>query len=370
MEQQTLTRQQLYDLVWTTPLGILARRYNMSHQEFKKLCTDFEIPTPRPGHWMKLKFSKPAEIIMLPENLPTDKEITISLKEDVGQLGKGTFSRLDILEKEIIAQEGDNLIVPERLSSPCDLILNIKNAFERKERYYNKGGLLRASYSGLNINVAPANYGRALRFMDTFIKIIKGWGYDVYNRNRLTYFEMHKEQVQIRITEKLNRVLKPSKPDWPEYDYSASGTLMFSIVADWNTITWKDSKIPLEKQLPKIISRLKIIGERLKNKRIELEASWAIQHEKRRIIEEKQIRTNKELTDFKKLLKSVSRWHIAEDLRNYLNKVEENAKGNNTYSDDLKKWIDWARKKADWYDPLISSADEYLIESDLDKFSS
>jgi len=222
----------------------------------------------------------------------------------------------------------------------------------------------------LNINVAPANYGRALRFMDTFIKIIKGWGCDVYNRNRLTYFEMHKEQIQIRITEKLNRVLKPSKPNWPEYDYSASGTLMFSIVADWKTTTWKDGIIPLEKQLPSIIARLEIMGEKLNQESIEREIRRQQQQEQKRIEEEKRKRKEKELTDFKKLLKSLSRWHIAEDLRNYLNKVEENAIINNAYSDDLKTWLIWAREKANWYDPLIASEDEFLTDTDMEKMSS
>ena len=35
-------------------------------------------------------------------------------------------------------------------------------------------------------------------------------------------------------------------------------------------------------------------------------------------------------------------------------------------SDDLKNWLDWARKKADWYDPLINIKDDLLENVDPD----
>lgn len=33
-----------------------------------------------------------------------------------------------------------------------------------------------------------------------------------------------------------------------------------------------------------------------------------------------------------------------------------------TLNDDLLSWIEWARKKADWYDPHVEAYDELLSE--------
>jgi hypothetical protein len=43
------TRQELYDLVWTTPLVKLAKRYGLSDVGLRKICVKHDIPTPPPG---------------------------------------------------------------------------------------------------------------------------------------------------------------------------------------------------------------------------------------------------------------------------------------------------------------------------------
>ncbi len=376
MIKQTLSRQELYDLIWSTPFSTLTKRYSITHHKLKNTCQKMAIPLPRQGHWEKLKYNKPVEIIKLPDEYFGKNNVTLNLYEAGDQVSKLIPSRLIELEKKIIRIEGHKLKVPKKLIDPHKLIIPVKEAFEKNKSTYSRDGLFRFLYGEVNINVSLRNFGRALKFMDTFIKLMEKRGGRIYNYDRMTHLEFQGEKIQFRCTEKRNRVLKPGNHSWPEYDYFASGILTFHVVYDYKTITWRDGNLTIEKQFAKIIAEIDLVWEKLKQKRLDLEKYWAEQAEKRRIEEEeeqlekeKQKRIDKERTDFKKLLKTVNRWHLAENLRNYIKKVEENAKGNNTYSDDFKKWIDWARKKADWYDPLISSADEYLIESDLDKLS-
>ena len=42
---------------------------------------------------------------------------------------------------------------------------------------------------------------------------------------------------------------------------------------------------------------------------------------------------------------------------------------NNTISEKLKKWIIWARKKADWYDPFIETEDKLLKNVDRESLT-
>jgi hypothetical protein len=49
----TLTRQQLYDRAWTTPIVALAQELGLSGRGLGKLCDRYDIPVPPPGWWAK-----------------------------------------------------------------------------------------------------------------------------------------------------------------------------------------------------------------------------------------------------------------------------------------------------------------------------
>jgi hypothetical protein len=47
MSSITLTRQQLYDRAWLTPLDMLAKELGLSGRGLGKLCERHDIPVPR-----------------------------------------------------------------------------------------------------------------------------------------------------------------------------------------------------------------------------------------------------------------------------------------------------------------------------------
>lgn len=47
-------------------------------------------------------------------------------------------------------------------------------------------------------------------------------------------------------------------------------------------------------------------------------------------------------------------------LREYIQSTEELARSNGTLNEGLLNWLEWARKKVDWYDPHIEAYDELL----------
>lgn len=56
--QTNLTREELYELVWTTPVKTLAAQYGISDVAFAKTCKQHNIPLPPRGHWAKLEAGK------------------------------------------------------------------------------------------------------------------------------------------------------------------------------------------------------------------------------------------------------------------------------------------------------------------------
>src|SRR5262249_23249779 len=52
-EYQRLTRQELYNLVWSVPASKLCERFGLSGRGLAKLCERHDIPVPERGWWAK-----------------------------------------------------------------------------------------------------------------------------------------------------------------------------------------------------------------------------------------------------------------------------------------------------------------------------
>jgi hypothetical protein len=48
-----LTRQALYDLVWSMPMTKLAESLGLSDVGLAKICDRHRVPTPQRGYWAK-----------------------------------------------------------------------------------------------------------------------------------------------------------------------------------------------------------------------------------------------------------------------------------------------------------------------------
>lgn len=67
---KTLTRTELYDLVWTRPRSSLAKDLGISDVAIGKLCTRSHIPGPPPGYWARKAVGKAGRRPPLPIRLP------------------------------------------------------------------------------------------------------------------------------------------------------------------------------------------------------------------------------------------------------------------------------------------------------------
>ena len=363
MENQTLTRKELYDLVWSIPFTTLAKKYLISDNGLRKICIKMDIPLPKSGHWGKLQFNKPVEITKLSSDYSGEQNITLTIRQE-GDTVKEAPTPESTLEKEIAIKHNDDMCVADRLTNPDKLVIQARDLLAEKRGYSSSDGIVNTYGQVLSIRVTKDNVSRALRFMDAFVKIIKKRGHSISFENHTSYIEIQGEKFEFYLREKLKRVPKITNSSWQEYDHLPTGKLSFNVKIRWQITEWKDNSLPLEKQLAKIIAKLEIKGEELKQQSIRAEIRRAEEEEKRRIEQEKQKCKELELEKFKKLLKNSKQWQEVEILRRYLEDTETKAKNNNTHTEEFKNWLLWARKKADWYDPQINGEDELLNDRD------
>lgn len=55
MNSKVLTRKELYDMIWATPMVKLATQFGLSDNGLKKKCIKHQIPRPPVGYWTKIE---------------------------------------------------------------------------------------------------------------------------------------------------------------------------------------------------------------------------------------------------------------------------------------------------------------------------
>lgn len=105
-----LTRKELYDHVWETPIARLAADWGISDVGLAKICKRHKIPRPKRGHWAKKQHGKSVRKTQLPK---TDKE-------DLAVIQIHQYDSPDQAEVEPVDDEIEQLINAE--SDPAQKI--------------------------------------------------------------------------------------------------------------------------------------------------------------------------------------------------------------------------------------------------------
>lgn len=131
---KSLTRKQLYDLVWKKPAMQIAKEYGLSDRGLGKLCERNGIPTPPRGYWAKIsagqKIKKPPLLLF---NANDDTPILNKIEK--------VLSNNDVKSEEVLTKEVQEIIdyekdpfnkitVPKRLTEYHKVIQ--KDEYNRK----------------------------------------------------------------------------------------------------------------------------------------------------------------------------------------------------------------------------------------------
>jgi hypothetical protein len=359
MSEKKLTRIDLYNLVWQQPLTEVAKQFDTTDYILRGVCKKYNIPLPKAGHWMKIKFGKPVAIDELDLSYDGLQEVALSDSSIEENNSLRATSELLQLQKEIENDPNLSLSVPEKLMTPDKLTSELKEALLERESYSSDHRL--RAWDQLKVVVTKANIPRALQIIDTIIKGLKARGHDIVNKNGETCVVIFEEEIKVSLREQAKRVAVQGKYD-THSELQSTGILTFNIDGFYKK-EWKDGKHKLEDQIASILAKLELEGKRLQLETEERHKYWAEQAKKKEAEEQIQRNKEKELQMFLSLQKSAKRFREAQMIREYIAAVEENAKSTGEIDEKQMSWIKWAREKADWYDPLVNSSDVDLCRS-------
>lgn len=268
------------------------------------------------------------------------------------------------VKERILEIERDSrvsLTVPEKLINPDPLVMEAKKCLSKHDehsRWLLKHEGVVSNSGSLLIRVAPPNVDRTLRLFDSIIKLFRSRGH----RFEGSSVNVDGQNYEISIREKLKKLEGFTK--------EPTNILCLKVYAGFPRFEIYDSKsIPIEDRISRVVAKVELEVENLKR----IWAENARREEEQKQKERKRLeiiaQKNEELKDFKLLLNAARRYDEVRLIREYVQSKEDAAKREGAINEDLRNWIEWAMKKADWYDPNIESFDELLCDFDRDRLT-
>lgn len=344
----SVTREELYEQVWTTPIKKLAASYGVSNTAIAKACRRMGVPTPPRGYWMKIAVGKKPRKGPLP-SLQEGLESSATFYPQIAVISPG-------------ASEGTvvpSVTIPEDLRGCHPLVSSARAALER-DTPSSRG--LRATHGPgmLSICVSKGSMHRALRLTEALLRAAEQAGWKVEGGKEVASIMIHvgDDEVELSVSEGITRAEiddpKAVKDHWwrPSYKEEPNGLLTVQITNYIPTKgirrTWSDGKIQrLEKLFPEIIAGIDAVAQSRRPWRLELE-KWRRQcEEKERMRKELAARIAKEKQRREELLRQSAGFRKAADIRELIATARSRL-----LKDDAAEWFDWAEQIANQHDPF------------------
>ncbi len=352
-ELSEYSRQELYDLVWSTPASKLAGEFGISDVAIAKRCKKLNVPRPSLGYWAKVAagqtlpktplpptneevFAKQARNPM-PKSLPLPTRTAHLHQQASGLLNALNNADLDSYKR---ARLHDKPEFPEVLVS--------KNLAERVAKAFH---VILASLEPLGIN----------------------WRKSLSSYNS-GHFRKGQDRVQLSIAEDVTRPdgsrTCPPSYEWPRQSGKPAGLLTFSLhtpgYSGKEIQKWSESnKLPLEELLAQLVGTvrkhfLEAQECRAKEKiewekqRIESERRWR-EHQRQeaiRLQQEKERKHAEAIAAAKKarranLVKAAQDWRFCGSLLEFVEQCERHWKSQSQQlTPEQLEWLAWAKQTA------------------------
>lgn len=365
-------REKLYDEIWSIKMKDLAKIYGVSEMSLRKYCRKLNVPFPQSGYWTKVKNGSNPKKIELPK-FNGENKLFIEKYEYVK---KPVYTKEDRLkhieekEKNKILKFCNKIEVSERLYSPHKLIKEAKFCSDNRDMIRD------GRANNMELKVSNELRNRALRLMNSIFKNSEALGFNIISTSKDTKICVGKEEVKIGLKEKLVRTehIKTDNDSYwsPVYDYKYSGELLLYIENyEAPRKNWKDKKDnKLEYMIGNfiitVIDTAEIMRVNREKKAIEDERLKQQEMERRKL----KRRQEYDLKKIDQLKMCAENYELALKVEKYIDALEKEVINieDDKKRDKIYSYIEWARKKIDWLNPIKQNNDELLgkkYEEDL-----
>jgi hypothetical protein len=410
----TLTRDDLYELVWSKPMSELAKDFGISDVALAKRCKGLGIPVPGRGYWARLDAGQTPHRPKLPEREPEWRDhraLTVAPAPDASPSVRSPADPPQEAERiqradavwlaEHIAFESrpDSLIeVPEstrnwepvirtyrdRLEAAAKEMRASREATERYEKApasrrgpafiketwkwqssKDRGQRLWDSHKPIAFRLSLGTYERALGIVNALALAARVRGFSVRDGGDLgrVVFAGHEAEIQMRMTEQLERKHRPrvgydGKTEQESY-MVPTGRLRISLQTGYpEGPTFEDQGTKrLESMLnPVFVAMYRLVVKCWVWERAQEEARRRTEEAERQRALERQIKDEQERKAAEErnrrqqLSEETKNWDAARRIRDYVAHIH----AANPNCPNTDGWTQWALAVADDLDPTAT----------------
>lgn len=368
----SLSRDELYTMVWADPMRTVAAGFAMSDVALRKYCVAANIPVPERGYWAKLAAGKPVKQAPLPPREPGAGEMI--------QIGGYSWN------PDLEAQLAEPVPSRPHFAEPIDEVM--QRVVGRRVRRLPFSRDLTVPHKGLR-RILERDAKRAAKFA------VHGWTWDQpkfahgFERRRLLILnnlglalaqhgagmEVRGESArEINVTVGATRLrlamdhlaAKPNRHgEWPTWEGSAADKMRIQVQANGaKDVLFEvadDETGKVEGKLATAAIEIVVAGEIAYRKRAEESYQRALEHreylkaeldrrrrEAERLAEERRLAEQKARREL--LFQQAHDWRLAQDIRSFVRDVQ--ARDSNAAKDPgFERWRLWALVEADALDP-------------------
>lgn len=375
-----LTRLQVYDLVWSAPLGDVATRFGVSPPTLKNTCIKFDIPIPPRGYWAKVQAGKPISRVTLPARAP-------GMSDEI-HLDARYYWQRSLSDEELLGplperpEFSDDIgVVRERIRKTIGTVnvgrvVTIKHPAVSKllvqdEARREKQKTATYTFSWEKPVFDPPFEQRRLRLLNAlFLAVARCGGKPEVRGHEAREITITVHQTAVFLTLDRPKVVRRGASQDVQPAGGKSDPLRLAITEGYQReverAAWQDTEdAPLERMMADIAVEIVTVAElkyregcvrqfewRVKRKAEREEELWQRQLERER--QEMERRQRLEQARIDRLLDEAATLRRATEIRAYVHAVKQATTGEGTdaTTEEVERWAQWALAEADRIDPV------------------
>ena len=307
---QELTRQELYDLVWSTAMTNLAKKFGISDVGLRKICVKHAIPTPPPGYWAKLQYGKNVAKAALP--VPT-----AGIRDRIRVSIYAVQQSPDVVVAAQLAAHKkfpDPIEVPIELPSRPHRLASTTMKALKSAKADHEGFLKTKSTPGVVFSqIGAPSIKRVSLILDSIARTLEHLGHEITDAENGVDFVLDGEKLRLSFHETKDKfehhptaaelaekarwegyqkqwptLYRSDKRHWRSWDYSPSGRISLTLEASaWTSWSsdrllgrWHDRKSArVEQQLNDVIVAMHAGAALLRHNRAAIEERKRLQQQ-------------------------------------------------------------------------------------------
>lgn len=382
-ERNYYNREKLYEEVWTNPVVIVATQYGVSDVAIHKVCKTLNVPVPPRGYWARVRAGEKLEKMPLPETNSLTRKIGSRTFDEVIETETTFLTFMEENDRDMVFQVAQQIKMPEENAKIHKRIMSYKSVVKHWNEKNARPEGTQKNLNSYGYNTHPPFLAgvisnealpRVYRILDALFNQIEQLGGSV---NEDLSINVRNEKLHIEIVEMQDEVKHQltkeeakqmviyedekkrrdwaSKPQIRKYDYIFNGRLRVKICE--NKYFRDKDNFNIETKLGEMLIDIYEESQVIKIKREAHEEALRKEEEEKRLHEERKNRYNEEVENTIALSNMALDYDIACKIRAFVNALEPKADKEDKYTIN---YIEWAKNKADWYDPTVVREDEFF----------